>query len=305
MAPSSSPSWVPSSIPSQLPSSTPSSSPTEYYGLSTFYAIGDVPYSSVQASELAVHMANIPDDADFVVHVGDLRHAGDNLQCVKSDYTSVSAIFQLSHAPVFVILGDNDWNDCPNPNQGLRMWNNEFLHFESRHWNHTFDIVRQDGRPDNFSFVHKGTLFLGLNLVGGRVLDATEWATRLADQASWTIGRIHDYAQNQMLQGRTGRVVIFGHANPTNDHLSFFHPLRIFIRDTLQNELPILYINGDKHEWLYEPSFFNQPSFLRIMLTGGSSEPPLKVVVHADGDNHLTNETFTYDRRLSWGLYET
>ena len=60
----------------------------------------------------------------------------------------------------------------------------------------------------------------------------------------------------------------------------------------------MLYLNGDKHEWLYEPFFLDQPSFLRLMVTGGTSEPPLKVMVHANGETADIEDAFSYDRQL-------
>jgi hypothetical protein len=89
----------------------------------------------------------------------------------------------------------------------------------------------------------------------------------------------------------------FGHANPVNSHKAFFDPLTEFIKVELENQLPILYLNGDKHAWNYQPSFFGQASFLRITLTGGTSEPPLKVSA-VSGENYGVNETFIYDRQI-------
>jgi len=175
-------------------------------------------------------------------------------------------------------------------------WKDEFLGFETRHWSHSFDIQRQSGRQETFSFEHKGTLFIGLNLVGGTVLKLSEWNSRLSDQVNWTKILIRDYVTSTSPQ--TGRIVIFGHADPTAKHKLFFIPLRHFIRDELKNSVPILYVNGDRHEWLYEPSFFGQSSFLRIMVKGKTVDPPLKITVSSDGGNVVTRAAFKYDRRL-------
>lgn len=175
-------------------------------------------------------------------------------------------------------------------------WKDEFLGFETRHWRRSFDIQKQSGRRENFSFEHKGTLFIGLNLVGGAVHDSKEWSTRLSDQAKWTIKLIRDYVTS--ISPQTGRIVIFGHADPTNKHQRFFNPLRNFIRDELKNTVPILYVNGDRHEWLYEPSFFGQSSFLRIMVKGKAVDPPLKITVSSSGRKVATRTAFKYGRRL-------
>lgn len=295
--PSTKPSFLPSHSPSKQPSGAPTTGPPVVVETSTFYAIGDVPYTNIQAEELTEQMTNIPTDADFVIHVGDLRSASHNSVCQRSDYTSVSSILRLSRVPVFVVLGDNDWNDCPNISQGWIFWQAEFNSFDGRYWNHTLDVTRQPERTENFSFIHKGTLFIGLNIVGGRVHNSSEWETRLTEQVEWTMGLIREYNSPDRVGSA---VVVFAHANPVaGHHDAFFGPFTAFIANELQNQLPILYLNGDKHQWLYEPSFFDQPSFLRIMLTGGTDEPALRVSV-VSGDERLdaVDGVFTYNRQL-------
>lgn len=256
---------------------------------------------------------NLPADAEFVIHVGDLRNSGEApnfLPCRRSEYEDAASRLRESHAPVFVILGDNDWTgtcckwcslcsashattDCPDRRQGLRYWQETFLEFETKFWNHTFDIKRQPERPDNFAFVHKGTLYMGLNIIGGEIHNRDEWETRLSDQSAWTIEQINSYAS---LTTGVGRVVIFGHANPNHRHRDYFVPLRDYIDNELQNQIPILYVNGDKHEWEYTPSFYEQESFLRIMVSGKGVDPPLKISVEADGQYRDPGDAFEIDR---------
>jgi hypothetical protein len=245
--------------------------------------------------ELKQQLLELPVDAEFLIHVGDLRDSGTSLLCVRNDYQQAASILRRSHAPVFVLIGDNDWIDCPNKEQGLQHWKEEFIRFESRYWNHTFEIVRQKDRPENFAFIQKGTLFVGLNIVGGPVHDRAEWKTRLSEQAEWTVGLIRNFTEESM---GTERVVIFGHANPNRNHQRFFTPLETFIQTELQNRVPILYLNGDRHMWSYDENFLGQPSFLRIMLTGRTYDPPLKVMVHATGEVDSTENAFRIDRRL-------
>lgn len=285
----------PTNRPSSQPTSVPLPAPTPSAMRTTFYAIGDVPYNAVQQQQLRGQMLSIPPDAEFVIHVGDLRNAGRHLVCKESEYTSAAELLRLSPVPVFMLLGDNDWNDCPNAAEGLQMWKKEFLEFETRYWNHTFNIVREPNRTESFTFVHQSVLFIGLNLVGGRVLNRTEWANRLDSELEWTMQLIREYQTGD----RIGRVVIFGHCDPTASHSRFFLPLAEFIDIELGNRVPIIYMNGDKHQWEYRPNFYNQSSFLRVMLKGGTSDPPLKVTIVADGLPALTNEAFIYDRQLN------
>lgn len=244
---------------------------------------------------MELQMGTVPNDAEFVVFVGDLRASGPT--CVRSDYERASNILKLSRAPVFALIGDNDWTDCPNRDEGLSLWNEYFLNFDT-HWNHKFNVQRQTGRPENFSFQNKGSLFIGLNIVGGlpRSAYVDEWNARLTDEVNWSMDLIRSYKSSTT---GTGRIVIFGHANPNSSHDPFFIPLAAFIQNELQNKIPIMYINGDQHMWVYTTNFYNQVSFQRITVTGLGVDPLLKVNVVADGQFLPTDQAITYDRRLS------
>jgi hypothetical protein len=126
-SPTSSPTKAPTSTlvspPSPFPSASPSQdelkgriatlTPTkknddtdEISGLGTrFYAIGDVPYSDAEARQLLVQIENLPLDAEFLIHVGDIRSARDGRSCTIDEYYDVAAILNQSHAPVFLVLG--------------------------------------------------------------------------------------------------------------------------------------------------------------------------------------------------------
>lgn len=187
-------------------------------------------------------------------------------------------------------LLDNEWNDCPNINTAWGHWHNTFERFEN-HWDHSFQVTRPENRTECFTFLHKKTLFIGLNLVGGRVQSTGEWKRRLSWQVQWTKSLILQHTQ-------ANAVVILGHANPTADHAAFFTPLKAFIQSTLQNRIPIMYVNGDAHVWSNDSRFFGQRNFLRVQLTGGTVEPPLKVMVNASSSFGVVANTFSYDRRL-------
>lgn len=244
-------------------------------------------------------MRAVPEDAEFVIFVGDLREAGDDKPCVAQEFTDAASYFRMSHAPVFVIQGDNDISDCPNFDEGKKMWMDEFVGFESKYWNHTFDLKRQDGYPDNFAFVHKQSLFIGLNIIGGDTRDWTEWDTRLKAEVAWTTDLIRNYQMEYSMNSTVvGRIVIFGHANPGARHAAFFQTLSSFITFELMDSIPIVYINGDKHEWLYNESFYDNPSWLRIGVTGLGAEPLLRVTVEADGTYINPADAFEIERFL-------
>lgn len=153
-----------------------------------------------------------------------------------------------------------------------------------QHWSPLpFSVVRLESRPENFAFVYHRVLVVGLNLVGGRVHNSNEWVDRLTDLLNWTTDLLMEH------QDEIGALVLLGHANPTRWHNDyFFEPLVQYMNT---NELPILYVNGDAHVWRVEENF--QDRILRVQVTGGTSEPPLKVSVTADSES-----TFQYDRQL-------
>lgn len=47
------------------------------------------------------------------------------------------------------------------------MWKKYFKRFDVRHWDHDFDVSRWGKLDESFSFLRKGVLYLGLNIVGG------------------------------------------------------------------------------------------------------------------------------------------
>lgn len=286
----SSPSSAPSTEPTASPSTRPSFSPKtiiQTSHVSSFLAIADVPYTEDQAIDLAEQMRAVSDDADFLVHIGDIRSARDGSPCKRSDYTDAAALLSLSSIPVFIVPGDNEWQDCPNMKRGIQFWYETFSQFED-HWPHDFQVRRLDGYPESFEFLWKGTLYIGLNIVGGQVHNASEWAVRLGTQADWVISLIRQHRVP---------TVLFGHANPSSSHGAFFNRVASFIENETQNEIPILYVNGDKHRWNYTNNFYGQSSWTRITLTGGSSEPPLRVSVNSSA-SALPENIFQYDRGL-------
>jgi hypothetical protein len=178
-----------------------------------------------------------------------------------------------------------------------------FGSFESN-WNHDFDIIRPTNRTENFAFVHKKSLFIGLNLVGGGLHHAGEWRTRLQDQFEW----VKELVTSDVLgsPSKARGVIIFGHANPASDHSGFFDPLSSYIRDDLNNSIPFLYLNGDAHAWRIDTDFYGQSNFLRMQVEGGTRDPPLQVTVNATADSTVNatsdrsnaSAVFSYNRML-------
>mmetsp|Transcript_3497 Transcript_3497/g.7942 ORF Transcript_3497/g.7942 Transcript_3497/m.7942 type:complete len:395 (+) Transcript_3497:42-1226(+) len=244
--PSSIPSDMPSDMPSLTPSSAPTMNPTGTYKdkvETIFYAIGDVPYNDLEKVQLRDRMINLPQDGEFLVHLGDIRSGKKRTEpCRLEQYQQVRDLLLQSKIPVFIIPGDNEWNECPNHQDGERFWKETFHDFDKR-WNHTIQVYRHP-MPELFYFVHKRTLFFGLNLVGGKMTDYEFYFNKFRYEFEVVKSMIDKY----VVAGNAVNVVIFGHAFPKDiHHRSFFEPLRDYIDRKLKNKVPILYLNGDKH----------------------------------------------------------
>lgn len=244
-----------------------------------FYAMGDVPYSDADDVLLPKQIAELPSDGEFLIHVGDIKPGG--AACDEAVFAKVSGMLSKSRLPVFIIPGDNEWNDCADPNSAWSHWHDHFMRFD-QHWHHRLGVFRQLEREENFSFVSEGVLFIGLNLVGGALHDADEWKRRHAQNVDWTRRNFARFGDDVYA------VVIFGHAHPRIDHSDYFEPLS---KQATQLAKPILYLHGDGHRWIKDRPF-QAKNILRVQVDQGGIAPPLKVVVTAD-----PKEPFLFDRR--------
>lgn len=245
----------------------------------TFYAMGDVPYAPGEDVLLPKQIENLPGDAEFVIHVGDIKR-GLPL-CTESVYTKVAGMLGKSAPPVFIIPGDNEWNDCVNPDQAWEYWDRHFMKFDER-WQHRLSVSRQKIREENFAFVKSGVLFIGLNIVGGRVHDEQEWKLRHAGDLDWVKSNVQRFGTE------ISSLVIFGHAKPAKVHNDFFDPFSKVAEDFGK---PVLYLHGDGHKWIYDRPF-KAKNILRVEVDQGGIAPPVKVMV----TDHPT-KPFVFDRR--------
>eukprot|EP00980_Cylindrotheca_fusiformis_P003205 scaffold725_cov133-Cylindrotheca_fusiformis.AAC.13 len=218
-APSASPSLLPTTVaptedPPNSPSVNPTESPTKETVQTRFYAIGDVPYKESEKGELEEHILTLPDDAEFLIHVGDIRHGDEENKCTLEEYKEVRDIlFAIPRSSVYhswwqvfrfcfrdavvpvqsyntdvpcstSFVTDNEWNDCPNQDEGMAFWFDVFDEFD-KNWDHSFEVVRHPLERENFYFVHKKTLFIGLNMVGGSIFDSTAFSIQMEEEFNW------------------------------------------------------------------------------------------------------------------------
>ncbi|PHR98624.1 MAG: hypothetical protein COA78_25920 [Blastopirellula sp.] len=244
-----------------------------------FCAMGDTPYTPEEYVTLPKQIAGMPTDIEFVIHVGDIK--GGAAPCDESVYIDVAAILRKSEKPLFIIPGDNEWNDCTDPDQGWNYWVKHFLKFDQR-WNHSIKVAHEPKHEDNFAFMRKDVLFVGINLVGGRVHDANEWETRQVRNIKWI------NKQLELHKTKVNALVVFGHAKLNPHHATFKTGFEQLATDF---DKPVLYLQGDGHTWIKDYPFKSK-NILRVQVDQGAKGPPVLVQVDSSSD-----EVFQFDRR--------
>jgi hypothetical protein len=248
----------------------------------SFSAMGDVPYEQWENDQLRRQVREIPLESEFVIHLGDIQKNQHEIPCGEAKYELVEKILSRSPRPLFIIPGDNEYNDCINPDEAWAWWVKHLMRFDQR-WPNRFRVFRQLEREENFAFVHNGVLFVSIFLVSGRVHDKEEWARRHEQDMQWIETTMRTF------KDQVRCAVIFSHAFPT----ATLHPgcaARISAAATAFSK-PVLYLQGDGHKWLYDHPFANK-SILRVQVDMGAIAPPIQVRIT---DN--VQQPFYFDRR--------
>lgn len=242
----------------------------------TFTVIGDVPYGDTQRDGFIslIDKHNAQDASEFVVHVGDIKKG--SVPCEENVYNDVSTLLKKIKVPTFIILGDNEYNDCDYPEDALNLWKSYFLNF-NENWTFPHLISNQNDRTENFSWFDNKVLFIGLNIVGSSVHDADEWQNRLTQNGNWV---------KQLLAANKDNIdatVIFSHANMVEAGSKKFEPFTDLFREAALNfGKPTLIINGDGHFWIKDKPW-EEKNITRVQIKGGPDA--LKVIVNTGKEN--------------------
>ena len=249
--------------------------------LVSFCAMGDVPYAPFEDKILPQQIAELPEDIAFAIHLGDIKGGG--APCDRAVYEKVSGMLAKSKPPMFIVPGDNEWNDCSDPAAAWDLWVEHFDRFDER-WSHGFAVERDEKLPQNFAFVRNEVLFLGLQVVGGKVHDLGEWISRHAMCRAWVDQQFKKHGE------QAKAVAVLLHAKPMLHQADFFG-----VFSKLCDELgkPVLLMHGDGHTWIHDRPF-DAKNILRVQVDQGRLGPPVRVTVTDDPD-----EPFRFDRRLA------
>ena len=230
----------------------------------TFSAIGDIPYTPEENVLLAQWIAAenaLDPKMPFMVHLGDIK-AGFFVPCTEDIYALVAGLLKASQIPIYIVPGDNEWNDCFGDVDGAwKLWAQYFMAFETG-WANRPPTEHQVERPENMAFVSGPAVFVGLNLPGGFVHDAAEWETRMAQNVAFIGQQLEKHADYPI-------AVVFAQAEPSGSNTAFFDGLRAA---AVGWNKPILYLHGDGHEYKVDQPWAEQNLF-RIEVPANGAKP--------------------------------
>jgi hypothetical protein len=253
--------------------------------ITTFYVMADAPYTDNERYIIMPkHIEELDDDADFLVHLGDLQWAMVD-KCREGAYDEASTIMKKSRIPTFILPGDNDINDCNSMSHGEEMWTKYFALFDKQ-YDHSFDVSRWGKLDESFSFIHKGVLYLGLNIIGGKPASFSE----KSDRHSQHLERISTIMNDHLDDFKV--VVLLGHAEPGSYHDDFFGGDSGFISMIKEMGKPTIHFHGDWHSYYEREAEYGVDNYMRISLDGESSAPPIQVTIDTSKENPVK-----FDRR--------
>ena len=281
-----------------------------------FSAMGCGPYTPPDKPAVAfyVQQENREHISEFMVHLGDVfrtptvkKPAGSSTQpgeieppqpCdmpPEAEYHWTADLLTKSNTiPTWIVVGDNEWNDLVDPVQGWKWWQQYYARFEER-FQPAWKTERQPERPENFTFLRKGVVFIGINLPGGRVHDPAEWALRLPQDASW----IKDVLTRPAMTDVRAAVILC-QANPfvikpgesKDKFKAFLLPFRKAAADWKK---PLLFLHSDGHVWVDDQPW-PEKNIRRIQVDKWDDKfPTIQVTVLDTGD---AKTMFKFDRRL-------
>ena len=156
-------------------------------------------------------------------------------------------------------------------------WYKYNLNFETKYWPAptAWNVTNQTpDYPENFAFVYSEILFIGIDLVGGTVLNATEWTQRQNSDLQW----IDD--QYTLYGSKVKAMVIFAHSDPTvATNAPFFQVFYQRVQNNYKTQVIYIHRNLGMNPWALQPQFNNIANLIMIVVQA-STWPPMKISIN-------------------------
>lgn len=247
----------------------------------TFYVTSDVPSTVEEEDLLANELTTLSTRADFLVHLGNIQDS-EVTMCGPDQYAKVADILWESPVPVFVVPGEEDWANCPSQEDAWYYWVDNFLEFDT-YFDKDFPMMRQENYLENFAFVDRGVLFIGIHETNGRIDDWQELQARNLANVEWIEGMTNQYSDD------IRALVIFANGRPLLETNNLFYEGLSNVLFKL-NWLPIAYIHANDYnggeELTYKPyDIDGMEHVIAIQTSSGETHEPLRIHIGWDETN--------------------
>ena len=265
-----------------------------------FSAMGCGPYSSKDAEAMRFFIAKeneVENRSQFLIHLGDIctGAAARKGEVTEKAYSKIKDAFTRGNTiPSYIVPGDNEWNDRPDPDRGWVLWNKHLLGLE-KNFRPKWTTERQEVRQENFAFVSNGVLVIGLNLPGGRVHDHDEWARRFRENNDWVEAQFEKHKTDARAAVVCAQANVLGMGKVKVAINALFLPFRKRFGELAADfGKPVLFLHADGHKWLLDQPWKAAPNITRVQVDRIESKfPPVQITVDPDG-----KEVFSFERRL-------
>lgn len=264
-----------------------------------FSAMGCGPYcpADLSAAKMYVGLENKEPTSQFLIHLGDICTgvAARDGSLTEKTYTDIKDLFTKGNTiPAYIVPGDNEWNDRPDPDAGWALWSKHLLGLE-KNFKAGWKTARQRERPENFAFVTNGVLVIGINLPGGRVHDKEEWTRRFRENNAWIEAQFTKHKTD------ASAAIVCAQANPvgqgriTATVKNLFSPFtQPFGKLAASFEKPVLFLHADGHKWTVDKPWKDAQNITRVQVDRLEPKfPPVQITVDATAE-----KPFTFERRL-------
>jgi len=258
-----------------------------------FAAMGDTPYyeSETELENVSMALNQMADKGvPFVVHVGDIIRSG--TECSQALYQLRANIFSNSPIPFIITIGDNEFNDCRDPELARTHFINVILgnpppiQWVSGKHNDVdpIKLTRQKAMIENAFWQMNGVTFILLafpDLPGNFPLSQTQMGDIVRSNTDFLKATMQKAINN-----KHHAVVLIMHANPVNCLLPACTQFAESIKEEVTRFLkPVLLLNGSNHKSSFEKSGYLDIPNLSHLRPGNEPEVKWPEVIFSTQDN--------------------
>jgi len=259
------------------PSSSSSFSPSSFWVMSQQYS------NLTNMSSLLKSLTSSQSTVMALFHLGNWN---DLASCTSDAYLRLARKYVGSPVPVIFIPGQNETNACPNPEVAMSYWRQYLLNYWPNASSPSLILDRDPSYTETFSIVYSGVLYIGVNVVGGIIINQTAWTLRLNQALRWIDDNANRFKNSVRL------IVILGSSGPSTSNTNndaFFSGLKnlvlkynaevVDIQSGRVRTLPFIYIHDSSSPtWGVAQKFMGVNRFIRVNVQG-DKWPPLRVLI--------------------------